>query len=99
MRLTPEQVTGIRSIVSELAGEEATVRLFGSRIYDDLRGGDVDLLVELPYPVVSPALLAARLAGRISRFLDERNVDVVLAAPNLLRSPIHEVARQEGILL
>jgi hypothetical protein len=41
----------------------------------------------------------ARIAGRISRALDSRKVDVVLAAPNLMSLPIHEVARREGCLL
>ncbi|MCX7628078.1 MAG: nucleotidyltransferase domain-containing protein [Methylophilaceae bacterium] len=99
MRLKPEQVERIRSIVAEQAGPRAMVWLFGSRIDDTARGGDVDLLVELPTEVEAPALLAARIAGRISRALDDRKVDVVLAAPNLKPQPIHEVAKSEGMRL
>lgn len=99
MRLKPEQIERIRTIVTALAGEGAVVRLFGSRVDDSARGGDVDLLVELARSVEEPALLAARIAGRISRALDDRKVDVVLAAPNLKSLPIHDVARREGILL
>ncbi|MBK8524685.1 MAG: nucleotidyltransferase domain-containing protein [Betaproteobacteria bacterium] len=83
----------------EQAGVAATVRLFGSRLDDAAKGGDVDLLVEIPFPVADPAPLVARIAGRISRALDSRKVDVVLAAPNLMSLPIHEVARREGCLL
>ena len=99
MRLTPQQIDTIRQIVSEQAGPEATVRLFGSRVDDNARGGDVDLLVELPHPAEDPAPLAARIAGRISRAMQGRKVDVVLAAPNLKSLPIHEIARREGVLL
>ena len=99
MRLTPQQIDTIRQIVAEQTGPEATVRLFGSRVDDNARGGDVDLLVELPHPAEDPAPLAARIAGRISRAMQGRKVDVVLAAPNLKSLPIHEVARREGILL
>jgi len=55
--------------------------------------------VELPHPAEDPAPLAARIAGRISRAMQGRKVDVVLAAPNLKSLPIHEVARREGVLL
>ena len=99
MRLTPAQIERIRSAVADLAGAQATVRLFGSRLDDSARGGDVDLLVEVVEPVAEPALLAARIAGRVSRLLDGRKVDVVLAAPNLKELPIHHVARREGIVL
>jgi predicted nucleotidyltransferase len=99
MRLSAAQVEAIRAVVREQAGAEAVVYLFGSRVDDAARGGDVDLLVELPVPVDNPAWLAARIAGRVSRALDDRKVDVVLAAPNLMRLPIHDVARREGVRL
>lgn len=99
MRLSNTQIATIRQVVLEQAGVAATVRLFGSRLDDAAKGGDVDLLVEIPSPVADPAPLAARIAGRISRALDSRKVDVVLAAPNLMSLPIHEVARREGCLL
>lgn len=99
MRLSDTQIATIRQVVLEQAGMAATVRLFGSRLDDAAKGGDVDLLVEIPSPVTDPAPLAARIAGRISRALDGRKVDVVLAAPNLKTLPIHEVARREGCLL
>ena len=99
MRLTPDQIAQIRHIVAEQAGNDARVRLFGSRVDDHARGGDVDLLVELSGPVSDPAPLAARIAGRVSRLMDSRKVDVVLHAPSLRVLPIHEVAWREGILL
>lgn len=99
MRLTPLQIETIRAIALEQAGMDAAVYVFGSRVDDDARGGDIDLLVEVPRPVQAPAVLAAWIAGRVSRALDERKVDVVLAAPNLRHLPIHDVARREGIRL
>jgi predicted nucleotidyltransferase len=99
MRLTSEQIATIRAIVAEFAGSDASVRLFGSRLDDAARGGDVDLLVELPQPAADPAPLAARIAGRISRAMDGRKVDVVLLAPNLMRLPIHDEALRTGVKL
>jgi len=99
MRLTEEQRQIIRRLAAEIAGEQARVRVFGSRLDDDARGGDLDLMLELPDPVDNPALMAASLSARVSRAMHGRKVDVLLCAPNLMRLPIHDVAFQEGILL
>ncbi|MDH4479114.1 MAG: nucleotidyltransferase domain-containing protein [Rhodoferax sp.] len=99
MRITAEQARVIRQSATELAGAQARVWLFGSRVRDDARGGDVDLMLELDEAVTEPAQLAARLAVRVSRAMDGRKVDVLVQAPNLLHLPIHTVARSEGIRL
>ena len=99
MRITPEQLRVIRQGAAECAGEQARVWLFGSRVRDDARGGDVDLMLELDEAVAEPAQLAARLAVRVSRAMNGRKVDVLVKAPNLLLLPIHSVALAEGIRL
>jgi predicted nucleotidyltransferase len=99
MRLSPEQIHAIRTGVAQVAGRDARVWLFGSRVHDQERGGDVDLLLELNVPVREPAQLAARLSARVSRAMYGRKVDVVVKAPNLMHLPIHTIALQEGIRL
>jgi len=99
MRLTEDQIKIIRQLASEVAGTQAQVRVFGSRLDDDARGGDLDLMLELPEPVDNPALMAAMLSARVSRAMHGRKVDVLLSAPNLMRLPIHDIAFEEGCLL
>lgn len=99
MRLSASQIAQIRQAVAEFAGSGAVVKLFGSRTDNEGRGGDVDLLVECAAPVAAPALVAARIGGRISRYMAGRKVDVLLSAPNLLHSTLHEAARRRGVLL
>lgn len=99
MRLSEEQIAAIRDVVRQEAGPEARVRVFGSRLNDERRGGDLDLFVEVNRPVVSPAWLSARISGRLTRYMHGRDVDVVLSAPNLQRSAVHAIAEQEGQLL
>lgn len=99
MRLTSQQSRAIVELAHQLAGKQASVRLFGSRLDDHAKGGDLDLLLEVPEPVTNPALLAARFSAKISRLMQGRKVDVVLAAPNLMRLPIHNIALKEGVLL
>ncbi len=99
MRLTPLQIEAIRDLSRQVAGEQACVRVFGSRLDDRARGGDLDLMIELNEPVPNPALLAAQISAKVSRMLHGRKVDVLISAPNLRRLPIHDVAYQEGVLL
>jgi len=99
MRLTPAQIDTIKSAAQAVLGEGAQVTLFGSRVHDEQKGGDVDLLVEVSQAIADPAVLAARLSSRVSRSMHGRRVDVVLKAPNLMEQPIHRIAKQEGIRL
>ncbi len=46
MRLNNEQIAVIVEAVADLGGSDAEVFLFGSRVDDEARGGDVDLLIE-----------------------------------------------------
>ena len=99
MRLTPAQIDTIKSTAQDVLGQGVQVTLFGSRVHDDQKGGDVDLMVEVLQAVQEPALMAARLASRVSRSMHGRKVDVLLKAPNLLEQPIHRIAVQEGVRL
>lgn len=99
MRLSATQAESIRQLVRQGWGESCRVRVFGSRLDDAGRGGDLDLLLEFPDPVENPALIAAQVAARASRVMMGRKVDVLLSAPNLASLPIHEIAYREGVLL
>lgn len=99
MRLTPVQIEIIRQATRDVAGPAARVRLFGSRLDDEAKEGDIDLLLECDEPTDAPAVLAAKLAARISRRMDGRKIDVVIRAPNLLELPIHQIAMKTGVLL
>lgn len=99
MRISSVQVSAIKEQVRLIAGEDAGVRVFGSRLDDAALGGDLDLMLELPKFVDNPALLSARVAVQVSRVMNGRRVDVILSAPNLMRLPIHDVAFTSGLLL
>ena len=46
MRITPEQTETIVETIRSVAGPDVKVWLFGSRLDDTRRGGDLDLLIE-----------------------------------------------------
>jgi len=99
MRLTEQQVQIIKQVVTTFAGENAQVTLFGSRVDDDQKGGDIDLLVTLNNNVEHPAELSAQISARLIRLFQGRKVDVLLSAPNLKALAIHSIAAQKGVLL
>ena len=45
MRLTEQQINIIQQVVASVAGDNARVTLFGSRVDDTKKGGDIDLLI------------------------------------------------------
>lgn len=101
MRLTPEE----RAVLCEAArcrfGAAAQVRLFGSRLDDSRRGGDIDLLIDTP--LTDPAAIVDAhlgfLADVYSR-LGERKVDVLIDYPGRQTdAPIYAIARAQGVLL
>ena len=98
MRLTDYQIQVIRQLACQIAGAQARVRVFGSRLDDTALGGDIDLMLELPEPIKNPALMAAQMSAKTSRAMHGRKVDVLLSAPNLMHLPIHDIALKEGIL-
>ena len=75
------------------------VLLFGSRVDDHKRGGDIDLLVRVSRPVNDPAFRSACLGARLSRRFHGRKVDVLVQGPSIRCLPIHEVAAQTGVRL
>ena len=99
MRLNAEQARTIKQTVIELFGVDARVKLFGSRVVDEAKGGDIDLLVLCQHPIDSPVLLASKLAAKIYRVCLGRKVDVIIDAPNLEKQLIHQIANETGVLL
>lgn len=99
MRLSPDQARAIVLATQELAGSDARVRLFGSRLDDRARGGDIDLLVECPRPVARPVWLAAQITARLQQRLGDRRIDVLVVDPDTELEPVHRVAQAEGVLL
>ena len=99
MRLSKNQIEVIRRSVREIFGVEADVKLFGSRANDDARGGDIDLLVEMPTIVVEPERKTLQLVARLQLRLGDQPIDVLVVDPSTPRQPIYEQAIRTGIKL
>jgi predicted nucleotidyltransferase len=95
MRLTPTQIDTINSTAQAVLGEGARVWLYGSRLDDDRRGGDIDLLIE-SVPKVS-VMDKARIKYQLETAL-ALPVDV-LAAISGEPSNFEAIARKKAVLL
>jgi predicted nucleotidyltransferase len=99
MRLTSEQARTIRETVDVMFGPDTRVTLFGSRTDDSARGGDIDLFIEAAHPVVNRAAMASRLAAQLQLKLGDQRIDIVLTDRFTASQPIHDRARDQGVLL
>jgi predicted nucleotidyltransferase len=97
MRLTPQTREIIRTTTHEVFGATARVRLFGSRVDDNLRGGDIDLLVELPSHQADSRKKSLTLAARLQMRLGDQPIDILVLDPDTVLQPIHRVAVATGV--
>lgn len=96
MRLTPEQIRIILATVARQIGPDANVVLFGSRVADGARGGDIDLLIE------SPALPGLRQRASIKSALESAlqvPVDILGKKKDAKPTPFQAIALMTGIPL
>ena len=96
MRLTPTEQQVIRE--ASLCWFGVRPRLFGSRLDDLKRGGDIDLYIEAPVSAKQGVEARLHMVADIWKALGERKIDVVVNAGGE-PLPIFEVAQREGILL
>lgn len=100
MRLSEKQVDLIKSAATEVLGDEARIWLFGSRVDDQRRGGDIDLYVELPADLDQQRVaLETRFWARLQRDLGEQRIDIITHVAGTPMRPVDQQARSTGICL
>ena len=97
MRLSSIEINAIKSETVQQFGAYARVFLFGSRVDDSQRGGDIDLLVNLPQPQDHKVRLALRMNARLQMRLGVQKIDIVLLDPQTAQLSIHHAALRTGI--
>ena len=96
MRLTKQQIHTIIQTVSGLAGTGAFVHVFGSRLNDQAKGGDIDLLIESD----SPLSLIQR--AKIKMELESQpglSVDIVSKSRGAVATPFQIIAQYNSVQL
>ena len=96
MRLTAEERRKIREQVNHVFGEGSRVFLFGSRVDDTKKGGDIDLFIEPTY-LRNEFEQKISLLTKLHLALGEQKIDIIVAKDE--NRLIEQEARKNGELL
>lgn len=99
MRFTDAQQKITKSTVERVLGTVSRVWLFGSRVDDTLRGGDIDLLIETEAMLPNRAKALCQLHGALTFALGDRKLDILLKDARTEDAPIFDIAKRTGVLL
>lgn len=95
MRLTTFEVTAIKQTAQEIFGAAVEVFLFGSRVDDAKRGGDIGLYIKAQ--AGNDLAHKIKFLVALEQRIGEQKIDVVLATDK--NRPIEQQAIQTGVLL
>jgi len=78
-------------------GENIRLYLFGSRVYNDKKGGDIDLFMEDIKDI--DMQMQIEFLKDIYKHVTQRKIDLLIKSPSTTDKPVFHTAKQEGILL
>lgn len=99
MRISEQTQTIINDVAHEIFGPDITVKVFGSRLDDQARGGDIDLLIESIQPINQSRYKSLQLVARLQILLGDQAIDVLVIDPQTDKYPIHHEALNTGVAL
>jgi predicted nucleotidyltransferase len=98
MRLTYNQISIIKSETKLVFGKTAHVYLFGSRVDDAKKGGDIDLIILTDDNTQNQRKKVDLLHVKLILALGDQKIDILVNSPHTNPSII-ATALQTGILL
>ncbi|RKX73115.1 MAG: nucleotidyltransferase domain-containing protein [Spirochaetes bacterium] len=92
MRLHEKEIHAIKDAVRKHFGKSAAVYLFGSRVDDTKRGGDIDLLVEHSPELSGSDVIKRKLKTMtdIQFAIGDRKIDIITTTPEKWNSMKNE---------
>jgi predicted nucleotidyltransferase len=96
MRLSINDINIIKVNILNIISD-AKIILFGSRVYDEKKGGDIDIFVQTNNIVTIKEQIMILTNIELSGIL--RKVDLIVKMQNSKELPIYKTAIREGIIL
>lgn len=97
MRLNVEMKNQIIKYAGQSFGTDIKLYLFGSRVYENKKGGDIDLYLESSKEIDINQQI--KFLSTIYKHVTQRKVDLIIKTPSREDKPIFHTAKHEGILL
>ena len=97
MRLKKEIKNQIIKYAGQSFGMDIKLFLFGSRVHDNKKGGDIDLYLESSKEIDINQQI--KFLNNIYKYVTQRKIDLIINTPSKKDKPIFHTARKEGILL
>ena len=100
MRLNNNEINEIKAVTHSVFGANALVTLFGSRIDDSKKGGDIDLLIKCNKTISRDELYQLKLMFliQLKKRIGDQKIDVLIDGGQMNNKILKTVAN-EGILL
>ncbi|MBT2787292.1 MULTISPECIES: nucleotidyltransferase domain-containing protein [unclassified Halomonas] len=99
MRLSEEQKAIVKQVGREVFGKNVQLALFGSRLNDHLKGGDIDILVKSDEPMTGKMIKMLTMTARLQMRLGDQPIDILIYDPETPLSPVYEEALTNGELI
>jgi len=97
MRLSDFERNTIKTLARQFYGQQAMVILFGSRVDDAKKGGDIDVFIETP--LESSIKDKLNFLVQLENIIGEQKVDLVVKSKNSPAKDIFNIAKATGIAL
>tara|TARA_B100000989_G_scaffold236433_2_gene183298 strand:+ start:67297 stop:67617 length:321 start_codon:yes stop_codon:yes gene_type:complete len=80
MRLTPDEIDAIISVLSPYIKITAELKLFGSRVDDAKKGGDIDLLLIVAESTARSEIIYHKpeILGEIKHRIGDQKIDILV---------------------
>lgn len=101
MRLSKSEIEIIKNTAREVWGDKMCISLFGSRLDDSKKGGDIDLFVQLggKQEQKDVMLQKATFLSKLEILLGEQKIDLLVRTNYNNDLPIIKTAQLTGIAL
>ncbi len=83
MRLNKHQIHTIRQYAKECFGKDSEAYLFGSRVHDNMKGGDIDILIKTNLPAKEHFERKMNFLTKLNITLGLQKIDVIVQTKNI----------------
>jgi len=97
MRLSPSEIDAIKTSANQVFGKNVRIIVFGSRVHDDKKGGDIDLLIDTKIKANLNIQNKIEFLVLLKSKIGDQKIDILLNKDNT--KSIVQTALKTGVVL